>query len=156
MKIPNWKTASELAAVASIVLSLVYVGFELRENSAISRSDAYNTYAISVSENQANLALDPTLSSLMARAFRGAEPNEFTADEQFRISIFLQSILRLQEGLFQSVSEGILSEEHLGLVSGAGAWNNPFFRQIWLRGFRVNYTSEFVDYFESLDWNTQN
>ncbi len=91
----------------------------------------------------------------MLRAFQGALPNEFENEEQFRIYLYFQAILGVQQSLFRAVSEGILSEEFLPLVSGAGAFNNHYFRTIWFGGISDNYTSDFIVYFESLDWNVE-
>ena len=151
----NWRNATEIIAVTSIVLSLIFVGYELRENSAVARSNAFNVFIVSISENIQNLAGDPILAPLVVRVNHGAMPNDFDADEQFRITLHFDSLLRLWEGLYRSVQEGILGDEYLLVVGKGGAFNNPYFRSIWPTDIRAGYTLDFVEFFQGLDWNSE-
>ena len=150
----DWRTVTELIAAVSIVTSLIFVGIELRENSAIARSNAYSVYAVSVSESQSALAAEPILLPIMRRAFTGELPSEFDEDEYFRAYLEFQSIVRLHEGLFRSVQEGILEENQLFLLSATDSFDNPFFRSIWPGRIRNSYTNDFVEHFETLAWNS--
>jgi hypothetical protein len=40
MKFATWKDFLELVGIGAIVVSLVFVGYELRQSTAIARSDA--------------------------------------------------------------------------------------------------------------------
>ena len=67
----------------------------------------------------------------MRRAFTGELPSELDEDEYFRAYLEFQSIVRLHEGLFRSVQEGILEENQLFLLGATDSFDNPFFRSIW-------------------------
>ncbi len=59
MKEFNSRSVTELIAAGSIVISLIFVGMELRENSAIARYDAFKDYSSDVAVAQALSASDP-------------------------------------------------------------------------------------------------
>jgi len=64
-------------------------------------------------------------------------------------------MLRIWEGLFKSVDEGILPEESIAIIGHGGAFNNNFFRSEWFGGMRSGYSDRFVAYFETLNWNIE-
>ncbi len=151
----NWRHVTEFIAVVSIVVSLLFVGIELRENSAIARVNAYNSFAENVAASQSALAADPILAPIMFRAFSGELPSNFSDVERFRAGIRFQSIVRNFESVFRSVQEGVLSEEDLTLISNvAPSLDNPFFKTTWHNTYRNLYSSDFVEYFEMLEWNS--
>ena len=45
MKFKEWNEIAELVGIAAIVVSLVFVGYELRQSTAIARSDAYSSFS---------------------------------------------------------------------------------------------------------------
>jgi len=155
MKEFNWRTISEIVAVASIVLSLLFVGLELRDNAAVARANAYREAATLAFSTMQDLAHDPELSHLMNRAFNGELPTSFDDDERFRISIFLNSIVQIVESRYRSMESGLI-ENSEGAGLAGGSFQNPFFREIWTNGFRSTYAPDFVEYFESLAWNQGN
>lgn len=145
------KTIGQIAAAVSVVLSLIFVAYELRQNRAVAQMQAYNTFVEGLRENDHFLASDPILTPLLVRVNSGAMPDEFTPEEQFRIRLNYTGLLRLWEGLFQTVETGILPPNTLEVVGQGGAFDNPYFRSIW-PSLRRGFTEEFVGFFESLEW----
>ena len=151
----NWRVYAELLAVTSVVLSLFFVGYELRTNSAIARSESYNSFAFNISEHARVLATDPIIAPLLTRVNAGDVPSDFDETETFRVNNTYASNLRIWEGLFRSVDEGILTQDNLEMIGQGGAFNNPYFRSVWFGGMREGYSENFVDVFEKLSWNIQ-
>ena len=153
MQTINWRIFTEIIASLSIVVSLVFVGLEIRENSAIAASDSYNQFALAVSETQLAAALDPELASLFQRTISPrADDPEITRDERFQMILFFQSALRIWEGMYRSIDEGILSESDLNIITNyAGMLRNPTFRFYWSEyGGRTQYLPGFSNYIEQL------
>ena len=80
MKFANWKDSLELVGIAAIVVSLVFVGYELRQNTAIARSDAYSSFSSRFFELASNAALDKRMSGLISQVNQGALPGDFKPD----------------------------------------------------------------------------
>ena len=152
MKFANWKDSLELVGIAAIVVSLIFVGYELRQSTAIARSDAYSSFSSQFFELASNAALNERLSGLISKVNQGALPGDFTPDEQVSIRMYQSAAVRVWEGLFRSVQAGVLPEEALESAASGILINNNFFRSNWASTKQL-YTSDFIAYFESLSWN---
>ena len=148
------KDIGQLASAASVVLSLLFVGFEIRQNTAIARLSAAQAFMADQSELFDLVATDPILAPLMQSVMAGAQPDEFGDVERFRIDVHLRRIVRGWEGLFAAVREGVLPRDALVVVGAGGVFNNPYFRGLWPR-LRPSFSPDFVEFFELLEWNRQ-
>lgn len=140
----------ELAGIFSIVISLIFVGYELRQNSAIARFEAFTTISMSLAEYNQNLSSDAELTAIFTRVYSGALQDEFTQEERNKITLHYQALLRIWDSLFRAVDEDILAADYLDLVGRAGALDNPYFRQLWADQLRYAFTPEFVEFMEAL------
>jgi len=152
MKSDTWKDYFEPVGIAAIVVSLVFVGYELRQSTAVARSDAYNNFSSQFFELISNAALDERMSSLLSQVNRGAHPGDFMPEEQASIRMYQGAAVRVWEGLFRSVQAGILSEDALDGAASGLIINNEYFKSTWALTKHL-YTSDFVAWFESLPWN---
>ena len=152
MKLANWKDSLELVGIAAIVVSLVFVGYELRQSTAIARSDAYSSFSSQFLELASNAALDKRMSGLISQVNQGALPGDFKPEERVSIRMYQASAVRVWEGLFRSVQAGVLPEMALESAASGILINNNFFRSTWASTKQL-YTSDFIAYFESLPWN---
>ena len=148
----TWKDYFELVGIAAIVVSLVFVGYELRQSTAVARSDAYNNFSSQFFELVSDAALDQRMSNLLSQVNRGANPDEFTSDEQASIRMYQGAAVRVWEGLFRSVQAGVLNEDALVGAANGMIINNEYFKSTWASTKHI-YTNDFVAWFESLPWN---
>lgn len=152
MKSDTWKHYFESVGMAAIVVSLVFVGYELRQSTAVARSDAYTNFSSQFFELVSNAALDERMSNLLSQVNRGAHPSELTTDEQASIRMYQGAAVRVWEGLFRSVQAGILHEDALVGAANGMIINNEYFKSTWASTKQI-YTNDFVTWFESLPWN---
>ena len=152
MKSATSKNAVELVGMTAIVVSLVFVGYELRQSTSIARSDAYNSFASQIFELTSNAASDQRLSSLIAQVNQGALPGDFTPEDQVSIRLYQTAAIRVWEGLFRSVRAGVLPEDALEGAASGIVTSSDYFKVTWA-STRQLYTSDFVAWFESLPWN---
>ena len=152
MRFATWKDSLELIGIAAIVISLVFVGYELRQSTAIARSDAYSSFSSRFMELASSAALDKRMSDLISQVNQGALPGDFEPDERVSIRMYQHAAVRVWEGLFRSVQAGVLPEEALESAAKGILINNNFFRSTW-DSTKQLYTNDFVAYFESLPWN---
>ena len=152
MKFREWNEIAELVGITAIVVSLVFVGYELRQSTAIARSDAYSSFSSQFLELASNAALDKRMSGLISQVNQGALPGDFKPEERVSIRMYQAAAVRIWEGLFRSVQAGVLPEEALESAASGILINNNFFRSTWASTKQL-YTSDFIAYFESLPWN---
>ncbi len=152
MKFKEWNEIAELVGITAIVVSLGFVGYELRQSTAIARSDAYSSFSSQFFDLASSAALDERMSGLISQVNQGALPEDFKPEDQVSIRMYQGATVRVWEGLFRSVQAGVLPEEALESAAKGILINNNFFRSTWASTKQL-YTNDFVAYFESLPWN---
>jgi hypothetical protein len=158
VKAENWKLIIEVLGVASIVASLVFVGMELRQSSALARMEARQNYLTPLSESFRELAMNSEYSDLALNMFDSdRELSDISRTEFARIQSFYSSYLALAYGVYSAVQDDILDETDLALVSdSSGAYNTDVFRFLWFeRNLGRAYAEDFRIYFETLSWNSE-
>ena len=141
------RTLAQAVASLSVIISLLLVAYELRQNRIVAEQAAYQAFVDGVSEHSQLVAADPVLASLVARIQDGALPEDLTREDNVRMSFFFASLMRQWEGLFRSVRIGILSEKDLNMVGGGGAFANAYFRSLW-PAVRGSLSEDFVLFVE--------
>lgn len=133
----KWRVAGQLLGALSIVLSLLFVGYEIRQNTVVARYEAYRSIIAEANLHAHALAVDDRLPGLFIQANEGARRDEFTDEEQFRMDMSLLGLLRVQETKYRAVTAGILDEEILETavpsagVGGASPYTTQFFEDSW-------------------------
>ncbi len=145
----NWRAISEVAAALSIVLSLVFVGFEIQQSSSVARVEALLSYTSSISEHQRTIAQDPELAALIYDATNGikADLSELTSAERAQLYTLYMSVLSLYYGLYSSVEENILPPEYLAIIEDPSI-ASPIFRELWPT-MRVLFGAEFSAFIDT-------
>jgi len=150
----NTKDSIEIAGMLAVVFSLIFVGLEIRQNSTIASVEAHRAYTQLLSEGDSELASNNELLDSMAKVSGGADVNDIPPSENLRMVAYYRSTIFRWFGLFQAVQEGVLPESYLSLVNQRGIYNTDHFRRMW-PFIKPLYGEDFVEYFESLDWNTE-
>jgi hypothetical protein len=106
MKLSTW---AELVGLAAVVVSLVFVGFEIRHNTATTSSqalldlnDAVNTAMLLQSE-------DAELAEIVLRGHE--DPHSLTAVEMLRYERLIWSVLNSMEAAFNFYEADLLTPE---------------------------------------------
>jgi len=148
----NWDALgalSELVGAVAVVVSLIYVGIQLRRSNALSRADTIHRVQSGFSTVAALLAADADLSRIHRIAM---EDGDLTADEQVRYGAYLVSYFCWLEDLYWQQKSGLYPVEtgtgnvleflardfirYLGTPTGANWWREE--------GPRI-FVSEFQD-----------
>ena len=142
----------EVIGLISVIISLIFVGYEIRQNTNVARNQAYNDYSYRAQELLTEIATDEYLPKLITRVSNGELPEDFTDEERLRIIQIQNAAVRSWEGMYRSVQSGLLP---IDILRGAGSGtilDNDFFRAIWPDN-KFIYTEDFVSFFEEQDWN---
>lgn len=144
------KAIVEAIGMLGIMRSLIFVGIEVKQNSMIARASSYQSYINGFTELNLAQISDDNLNSLMVRASNGTSANDFTPEERRKIRLFYIALLRQWEGLYRSVSQGILSEEMLTMVGAGHLLGYPVFREMW-PDVRLLFTEDFCGFIDSIN-----
>ncbi len=150
----TWEAVSAISTAigtVTIVLSLLYVGHELKQNTAAARSEVFRNFRAEVADWQMAVALDQNLASLIDRTFhRGERRADLSYVEAVQMGTACLSLLNLYEACFLAGQEKILQEKDVqSIVSSSRLWNIPFVHDSWAL-WRTELGEEFVEYFESM------
>ena len=142
------KSISQLAAILSVILSLLFVGYEIRQNTAVARSEANNEFSTRTTELLVAVATDQRMSLLVSQIGDGKLPKDFSPEDHISIRYLLTAAVRNMEGAYRSSQEGIVLEKPPNMPLA----DNDFFRSTWSTA-KGKYTADFVEYFERGAWN---
>ncbi len=144
----DWASIAEIFGTIAVVISLIYVGSEIRQN----------TLAIEDSGHQSTLGLlheievilyDPDFAATYDSGLR--DYSSLTDIQRRQFDGFVTRRLNVFEYVFYGhYSRGSIDEE---VWSGWDAWIRSEFRndswvQVW-RGFRGNYGQQFAEYIDT-------
>ena len=133
-----------------VILSLVFVGFEVRQNTMATRGATMQAMSDAQSGLMANLALDEGLVELIARVFEDSTREDFTTAEYIQLNILMQAYVRQLENTYIQHREGLVSD----VVFETFGWQDPiyatpFFAEWWDNLATRWLSTDFRAYFES-------
>ena len=148
LRLSEWANVAEIIAAAVIVASLVYVGFEINQNTRALQTDSYQNVLAMISTTNHILATDEEFN----RLFRAAEnsPDDLSEEEWMRFVEFNLSRVGLWEYLYLGTLENSIS---------SAAWSafDPYFREVvckpghrrFFEELRSAHSPEFIAYVET-------
>ena len=140
----RWK---ELVAALGVILSMIFVGLELRQNTVAVRAAARNELAAGARDWLMALAESPELADALGLWL--TPDSELTPTQGSAARYAVRALLRNVENVFFQVQGGIVPEEALtsyGIQSGV--FRGPRFHDLWISE-RDGYDPEFVTLFET-------
>lgn len=148
MKLKDWK---EPLAAAGVILSLLFVAYEVRQNTKVARAQTRHALA---ELNQEWLTLhsqDPEFNRVWNKLW--VAPADLTESEGRRGAMMMTMHLRRLENVYFQHREGLIDASALnsyGLQTVATDFDSEFFRSYWFEyNWREGFDPEFVEFFES-------
>ena len=142
------KSTREAVAAIGVILSLLFVGLELRQNTLAVRATALNDLATGSRDWVLAIASNPELAAVMVDWLAGEELDR-TEGLMARSTII--ALLRNVENVYLLVEAGAVDESALGsygFSSSGGPFDSPLFANYWART-KHNYNPNFVLAFEA-------
>ena len=143
----------ELVAALGVIVSLAFVGLQIRQSTAVARGQVRQELA-SLNQDFLSLMTDEDLSRIWIRAWESEEELELEREEELRASMLMNMTLRRFENVFFQFSEGLIDESALGSygLQRTSVFGSTRFRRLWMN-VRPGFDAEFVAYFEGkLGW----
>ena len=143
------REVAEILGFLSVVASLVFVGLEIQQNSAVSRVQSQQATTTIMSEASVAALQDPELAELVIAANTGRIALQ-DLDTAQSARLYFWSLLTLQglQSLWLSVQSGISPESDLDGLEG-GDLINPYMKSRW-NVLKRNLNPGFAAYIESI------
>ena len=154
-------TLSELANIGetlgglAVLVSLIYLIFEVRRNTKTARSESAWNSAVALGELCEGLSQNPQMSELVIRAVdEGVRPEDLTTEEFAQYFLFCRGLLFKYEAQWYLWKEGTLSDEMWqNRRKWAKAWvSHPVPGRAWeIEKEQHQFTPGFIESIESAD-----
>ena len=100
----NWKDSAELVGIAAIVVSLVLVAYELRQNSEIAAAEADATRYLAAVESYSVVAENAEMAQLLRKACSDQD-DALTDTERYRLLSWWTRVLLLNQWGYSRIPE---------------------------------------------------
>ncbi len=148
MKLEKWALIAEIIGGVAIVLSLIFVGLEIRGNTQVVRAEAYERNIDSINEWRLELIRDPRLVAT-AGEFYEVFGDDATDEEveRFRLNLLLNTLFGVYEKSYYALQYGILGPDEWIRFESQACLNRARSIEIglWER-MAVLLTREFADH----------
>ena len=112
MKLEKWALIAEIIGGVAIVLSLVFVGLEIRGNTQIAMAEAYERNIDSINEWRLELIRDPSLVATAGVFYERFGEDATDAEvERFRLNLLLNAVFGVYEKSYYALQYGILGPD---------------------------------------------
>ena len=147
----NWKVVREVGGFLGVAGSLLFVGLEVRQNTAATRGQTRQELATLNQEWLTLLAADSAFSELYFRAWDN--DGEVAPHERDRVEFMMVLEMRRLENVFFQYSEGLVDESALNSYGlQATDITRLRFQEWWVtRGWRDAFHPDFVSFLEGRD-----
>ncbi|MDX1626099.1 MAG: hypothetical protein R3323_06265 [Wenzhouxiangellaceae bacterium] len=135
-----------------VVVSLLFVGWEIRQNTQVARAAAVQATIEQIIEWQTDVALNDDWIRIIDFLNTGGSYAELAPVDQQRYGWVVSATVRIMENRFRQMQLGVISSEDLGV--GGGTANPNWFRSdhfisYWTEVDRTrSWTPDFLEFFE--------
>ena len=147
----NWDAIGALGEVAGalvVIISVIYLASQVRQNTATSRAEALRTISIEISRGFQEWGKDERGSEIWHKVlYEQVRRSELAPAEAMSASFSIISRFSLYDAAFRSYKENILTEDELRQVLTTRIFDLPFTKDSWPI-YRQELSSDFVAYLE--------
>jgi hypothetical protein len=106
MTLSDLGNVGEFIASIAVVVSLVYLGIQIRQNTRIVKAATHHSSSRAWSELEIGLGSDPEVARILLKG--GRSYAELNLEERFRYSLLMRAIIHLHEDDFVQSQEGLI------------------------------------------------
>lgn len=147
----NWEAIGafgEVAGALVVIISVIYLATQVRQNTATTRAEAMRTFSIEMSRQFGEWGADPRSSMLWNKViYEQVHRSDMSRDDAMSASFLIVSRLSLYDAAYRSYKEGILSEAEFRPMLTTRILTLPFTVDSW-PVYRKELSPDFVDYME--------
>lgn len=145
------RAVAELIAALGVILSLIFVGMELRQNTVAVRAATYQALSDASAEAVSDLAHDPDLLAVVQRVyFEDVRWTDLADRENARLSFYYLSLLRRLENTYQQHASGVVDDRVFESYGWRDSlWDRPHFWDFWYDwGGQHSVVPDFREFFQ--------
>lgn len=143
----------QAAATLGVILSLVFVGYEIRQNTQVARAAAVQATIDQILQWQAASAADPEWIRIIHTLRSGGTFSDLSPIDQQKYHWIVSSTVRITENRFRQMQMGVIDESDLGAgggVSNPSWFRSPHFLEWWGSADRTeSWAPDFLEFFET-------
>lgn len=146
-------SVQQTAAAVGVILSLVFVGYEIRQNTRVARATAVQATVEQIIQWQTESGTDPEWIRVYDFVRNGGAYADLSSLDQSRYSWVVISTVRITENRFRQMQMGIINGKDLDI--GGGTSNRQWFQSEhfldWWRGSdrTQSWAPDFLEFFET-------
>jgi hypothetical protein len=144
----NWEALGaigEIVGAIAVVLSLIFLATQIRQNTRSSRTASYQAAVTSISDLTREIGADPELARIIATG--GVDLSTLTPTERLQFTYFALSIIRNFENIhYQYISGAIDEDTWLGWAARIKSSLSAPSAQEWWRGQAAAFSRAFQDF----------
>ena len=147
----NWEAIGAIGEVAGalvVVISVIYLATQIRQNTATNRAEAMRTFSIEVARQFGEWGRVERSSKLWNKVlYEHVHRSELAPEDAMSVSFLIISRLSLYDAAYRSFKEGILSEQEFRPMLTTRILTLPFTIDSWPI-YRKELSPDFVAYME--------
>tara|TARA_B100001996_G_C18416750_1_gene499039 strand:- start:217 stop:669 length:453 start_codon:yes stop_codon:yes gene_type:complete len=144
----NNRIILEGVGIFSVIGSLLFVGVEIRQNTAAVRGATQQDISYQISEMYKIGVENDKIASIMTRSYQGLKKSDLTDTEFLQFWLFSMLGYRRVENIYLQYKNGFLTEEAFDRI-GMSFYRTPIQLEIW-KERKDDFDPEFASFFETL------
>lgn len=149
LKLSQWASVAEIIGAAAVIISLVYVGYQVNDNTSAIRSAAANDASVSMQSWYLEVGSNREASDLWFNAMTSPEP--LATHDEFQFMMLMHAVLLGMQNSYLLSEEGTIDAEFReGITTALVAVKDlPGMARYW-RQRRDFFHSGFAEYVDDL------
>tara|TARA_Y100001970_G_scaffold256561_1_gene334378 strand:- start:885 stop:1340 length:456 start_codon:yes stop_codon:yes gene_type:complete len=138
----------EIFGILGVIGSLVFVGIEVRQNSAEIRGSTHQSVSEQINELYLTIAENERLSKLISEMMENSNlRNSLSPADQISLDFVILTGLRRIENIYLQYLDGILSSDAFDRI-GISFYRIQYAKETWEK-YKGGFDSDFVTFFET-------
>ena len=131
MALEDWAAIAEIIGAVAVIITLIYLATQIRQNTAAIRSSNATTVLINTQQLANLLIVDRELADLMLRAMK--DKSGLSPSDKLAVYAWFYNMLKIGELAYRAYVNGELDEEYWNaqLAFYSAYWQTPGFRRYW-------------------------
>ena len=139
----------EIFGILGVIGSLIFVGVEVRQNTAEIRGSTHQSVSEQVNELYLTIAEDERLSKLVSEMMESSNLRKnLSPSDQISLDFVVLTGLRRIENIYLQYLDGILSDSAFDRI-GMSFYRIQYAKETWGK-YKGGFDSDFVSFFETL------
>lgn len=149
LKLSDWASVAEIVGAIAVVISLVYVGAQVRDSTRAVRSAAVNDANLAAQGWYSDISSNRQLTEVWLRSMLSSEP--LSSEDEFQFLMSMHAVMLAFQNSYLLSQEGSLDPEVLAGITTPilGVKDLPGMKRYW-RQRRSYLHSGFAEYLDSV------